>query len=104
MSTNNPVTQNRIKVKGYRDRELKEVAIQTMIEALKLKISRPANNLTDSLLNTGGKDLIEASPKDSFRGIGCSMYSKKTEQKSLWGENHLGKCLMRVRQNLREGL
>lgn len=53
------------------------------------------------LLGTGEKELAEASSKDRVWGIGFK--EKDAEgRRDEWGENRLGKALMRVREKIRE--
>ena len=63
---------------------------QVMYEAVKTKFSKHPK-IKAVLLDTGREDIIEDSPTDYYWGCG--------EDKS--GENHLGKILMRVREELR---
>lgn len=62
---------------------------------------RAHNKLMLLLLATGDALLAEASPQDRIWGIG---YSAETAPKDMqmWGENILGKALMKVRQDLSE--
>ncbi len=56
----------------------------------------------DYLLSTESKSLIEASPKDSFWGIGISLNDPDIiKKKSKWGRNIQGESLMLARQNLK---
>ena len=52
------------------------------------------------LLETSDRLLVEASPYDRTWGVGYSA-SKAEANRSNWGENLLGKALMRVRDRLR---
>ena len=59
-------------------------------------------HLKKILLGTGERILVEASPTDRIWGIGFN--SKDAPgNKDKWGENKLGKALMRVREQLRAG-
>ena len=51
-------------------------------------------DLTEILLSTGEQMIIENSPTDVYWGCGSDGC----------GQNHLGKILMRIRQEIREGL
>lgn len=55
-----------------------------------------------SLLATGDLIIVEASPYDRIWGIGYSPTTAPTSDPSTWGENLLGKALMKVRQMLNE--
>jgi len=56
--------------------------------------------IREKLLATGDKILVEASPKDALWGIGFAE-DHALEHLEEWGENLLGKALMRVRETLR---
>ena len=56
--------------------------------------------LKDFLLSTGNSEIIEASPVDNIWGIGFSS-DKAMENIDKWGQNLLGKCLMKVRAILK---
>lgn len=58
--------------------------------------------LKELLLATGDQELVEASPFDRVWGIGYKAEEAPTVSRKLWGENLLGKALMRVRSELRE--
>lgn len=60
-------------------------------------------HLGDLLLDTGDKELVEASPYDKIWGIGLSTYSADRFDKTKWkGTNWLGEVLMKVRADLRK--
>jgi len=50
---------------------------------------------------TGALTFWQASPRDSIWGIGFAAENAE-EMRAEWGENLLGKALMRVRERLRE--
>ena len=52
------------------------------------------------LLKTGDRLLVEASPYDRIWGVGYGAANAEANQDN-WGENLLGKALMRVRGRLR---
>ncbi|KAF6225706.1 hypothetical protein HO133_009706 [Letharia lupina] len=54
------------------------------------------------LLETGDRLLVEASPYDKIWGVGYSAANAAANEGN-WGENLLGKALMRVRDRLRSG-
>lgn len=56
--------------------------------------------IRERLLGTGERVLVEASPKDAIWGIGFAE-DHALEHLEEWGENLLGKALMRVRDTLR---
>ncbi len=56
--------------------------------------------LKEVLLESGDREIVEASPDDKIWGIGFK--SEEAEgRESEWGNNGLGKALMEVRQRLR---
>lgn len=59
--------------------------------------------LKESLLATGDKKLVEASPRDRIWGIGFGE-KNALSQKERWGLNLLGIALERTREALRESL
>lgn len=58
------------------------------------------DKLKDFLLSTGNREIVEASPVDSIWGIGFSS-DKAMENVDKWGQNLLGKTLMKVRAVLK---
>lgn len=59
--------------------------------------------LKQVLLNTGDKEIVEASPYDKIWGIGMSETDPDRFDKSKWrGTNWLGEVLMQVRTELRK--
>lgn len=59
------------------------------------------SDLRDVLLSTGDKVLVEASPDDKIWGIGFNA-DDAIGNESEWGNNGLGKALMKVRDKLRQ--
>lgn len=57
------------------------------------------DELKDFLLSTGNCEIVEASPVDNIWGIGFSS-DKAMENVDKWGQNLLGKILMKVREDL----
>lgn len=58
--------------------------------------------LKSLLLSTGDKLLVEASPYDRIWGIGLNKYNAIRTPMGHWrGQNKLGKCLMKVRDFIR---
>ena len=53
------------------------------------------------LLATGDKIIAEASPQDAIWGIGMAESHPNVTDQTVWGQNLLGKALMRVRNALR---
>lgn len=63
--------------------------------------SKEKAQLTEMLLATGDRELVEASPFDGIWGIGFGANAADANR-SEWGENLLGKAIMNVRKRLRE--
>lgn len=61
------------------------------------------NDLMQMLMDTGSKELVEASPTDRIWGIGFSA-SHAMSNTMMWGENKLGRCLMTVRSMIADAL
>jgi hypothetical protein len=69
-----------------------KIKVQVMYDCCLAKFTQN-QDLMDKFMGTGEEELIEDSPVDSFWGCGA-------DGKGL---NHLGKVLMRVRKDLRNG-
>ena len=65
-----------------------------------LKFSQD-ERLREILLNTGDRELVETSPNDRFWGIGFNT-DDALDDIDEWGENKLGKALMRARERIRK--
>ncbi|KAF4306330.1 hypothetical protein GTA08_BOTSDO05746 [Botryosphaeria dothidea] len=63
--------------------------------------SKEKAQLTEMLLATGDRELVEASPFDGIWGIGFGANAADANR-SERGENLLGKAIMNVRKRLRE--
>jgi len=64
----------------------------------------PGAPLRQLLLDTGDRELIEASPFDRIWGVGRKAEDVRREaggDRRGWGQNLLGKCLMATRERLR---
>lgn len=67
----------------------------------KANLAKFSGDLKQDLLETGDRELVEASPYDKIWGIGLGMDSKHLTDKTKWqGTNWLGETLMRVRDTL----
>jgi hypothetical protein len=67
----------------------------------KFTISEDAERLRILLMETGERELVEASPMDRIWGVGFNEKNAGYNRKK-WGQNLLGKALMVVRDRLRE--
>ena len=66
---------------------------------MKKKQNKELGNL---LKATGKYELVEANKEDKIWGIGMYDDDPNLMQKEFWGENLLGKVLMKVRQDILE--
>ncbi len=69
------------------------------LDMLRLKFGQ-ADRLRAALLGTGDALLVEASPTDRIWGIGFSEQEAEAHRHA-WGENLLGRALIKVRAELR---
>ena len=88
-------------VRGYDDATWMAECEGLMIPGLKSKFLQNEYCL-NTLLDTGDKIIVEASPYDKIWGIGLEESDHRALDQSQWlGKNLLGKCLMRVRDEIR---
>ena len=91
-------------VKGFSDAEWAKVRYDYMLQACRAKYSQNPD-LKQALLDTEDKILVEAALKDVVWGIGRGLDYPFLEDESKWlGQNLLGKVLMQVREELRNGI
>ena len=95
-----PVQMKKVKINNYKEEEWKKVCTDVMAEGVRLKFVTN-QELKNKLLQTGSKNLIEANPRDTYRGVGKGLYDKKLGNKNEWGRNELGKILMQLRSGLK---
>ena len=89
-------------VKGYIDAQWVAVREQVVFEACLAKFTQNPT-LTQQLLATGDRRIVEASPVDAIWGIGLGQDDPRAADPAKWqGLNLLGIVLMRVRATLRE--
>lgn len=81
--------------------DARKLEIVTQGNMHKFTISDDAQTLKAMLLDTGGRELVEASPADRIWGVGFKEHEAGTNR-HRWGENLLGKAIMEVRGRLRE--
>lgn len=74
-------------------------APKLVMDALKAKFDQHPR-LKQKLLDTRGKELVEASPTDRYWGVGLRMSDPAIKNKVNWGQNKLGKLLMELRDNI----
>ena len=103
MELKNPRDQKAIGrlVKGFDAAKWNEVAKKFVYEG---NLAKFGNNptMTRYILETGDKEIVEASPYDTIWGIGLGAGDPKRFDKAEWlGTNWLGEVLMDVRKTLR---
>ena len=86
------------KVKNFNNELWDKHKEDFMFNACYAKFSQN-DKLKDFLLSTGNHEIVEASPVDNIWGIGFSS-DNAMENVDKWGQNLLGKILMKVREDL----
>ena len=87
------------KVKNFNNELRDKHKEDFMFNACYAKFSQN-DKLKDFLLSTGNHEIVEASPVDNIWGIGFSS-DNAMENIDKWGQNLLGKTLMKVRAVLK---
>ena len=88
-------------VRGYDEKKWETVREQMMYDSIYLKFSQYPD-LHKQLLDTGNKILVEGTPFDPIWGVMIKWDDDRILDEKNWrGQNLLGKCLMRVRENLK---
>lgn len=80
---------------------LDKLKIVTEGNYLKFTASEHADVLKKELMETGDRELVEASPFDRIWGIGFREADAE-KNRHKWGENLLGRAVMDVRERLRK--
>ena len=91
-------------VKNFDNKIWDENKIRIYYDVIKAKFTEPTNEaIKKLLLDTGDAILVECSPYDRIWGIGYSKDSPEfiNRDTDKWGQNLLGKVLMRVRDDIR---
>ena len=89
------------RVRGLNEEEWNKNRLQYMREILIAKYTQH-QDLCEALLSTGRKKLAEGNSRDDFYGIGLALTHNDVLNPTVWrGNNHLGKLLMEVREELR---
>lgn len=86
------------KVVGFDEETWVEEREKAMMVALRYKLLQ-CPEFKQALIDSGDRVLVEASPYDRVWGIGFSTFTCLIHKKD-WGLNLLGKCLMKVRDEL----
>ena len=101
MKTTDPVQMKRTTITNFDKGKWEKESERIMEYGVYLKFTQN-EILGEYLKNTEGKDLVEANPSDTIWGIGMGMKSEKIQDKQNWGQNKMGKILMKIRENLRK--
>lgn len=90
-------------VSGFNHEVWDENREQIVYRGNLLKVTKPVgggSELLTKLLDTGDRYLVEASPYDKIWGIGFTAENAE-QNRSKWGQNLLGKALVKVRAEVR---
>ena len=101
MQSNNPTKIKAFgrKVRNFNESHWKTVRSDIMYDALILKFNQNIN-LTQLLLSTGNKTIVEAAARDRIWGAGMTAEQIINNNYVLKGRNLLGQVLMRVRDEI----
>jgi ribA/ribD-fused uncharacterized protein len=88
-------------VRGYDDQIWMAECENIMLPGLVSKFQQDSYSL-NTLLDTGDKIIVEASPSDRIWGIGMTAHDPRAINPDKWeGQNRLGKVLMKARDVIR---
>lgn len=91
-------------VRGFNLRIWENKCQTIMVDGLVSKFAQDEYSLNE-LINTGDREIVEASPTDKIWGIGLGIDDKNILAKSKWkGKNLLGIVLMKTRDIINEKL
>lgn len=104
MASEDPAFQKKMGrlVKGFSAAQWRNVCERVVFEGNWWKFSQN-RAYRETLMGTGERELCEASRADRLWGIGYNA-KEALQYRRLWGENLLGKGLMRVRKEIKERL
>lgn len=105
MSTSNPRDQKAIgrEIKGFDIPQWQMVCEDIVYTANVAKFTQN-EELRQTLIESGDRIIVEASPYDKIWGIGLAEGDPRCENSNLWeGKNLLGIALMRVRETITVG-
>ncbi|KAF7192837.1 N-glycosidase [Pseudocercospora fuligena] len=86
-------------VKNFKQK-LWDAECERIVEEGNFEKFRQNETLKKVLMGTGERVIVETSPNDRVWGIGLNS-EEAVGREAEWGQNLLGKCLMRVRERLR---
>lgn len=90
------------KVRNFDNKKWDEVKYDIVLTAVKAKFTQ-YDDLKEILLETGDAEIVEASPYDRIWGIGTNRPHEIMNKQKWKGQNLLGKVLMQVREELKNG-
>ncbi len=102
MSTGNAKKQKALgrQVRNFDTDEWNEVSMGHVVTANIAKFSQ-SESLLAELIESGDRELVEASPHDTIWGIGLHWNDDAVLDKEKWrGENKLGKAIMTARETI----
>jgi len=103
MATNTPRIQKEWgrKVQGFDKYKWNEVCREIVYKGNLAKFTQ-YEDLREQLMETGDRELVEASPYDRIWGIGMDVDHPDLENKAEWnGLNWLGEAITRVRETIK---
>jgi ribA/ribD-fused uncharacterized protein len=101
LKTTDPREQKKIgrSVKNFNSDSWTKICRDVVFQGNKAKFDQNPN-MKKVLLETGDKEIVEASPYDSIWGIGLDENDERANDKSKWlGTNWLGEVLMKLRDS-----
>ncbi|XP_053389879.1 riboflavin biosynthesis protein VVA0006-like [Mercenaria mercenaria] len=105
MNTTSPYEMKRLgnmKSENFNAKQWGQQSTEVLFKANWLKFTQN-ENLTNLLLATGSKILVEANPRDNIWGIGMDMWNSNAIHPNKWnGRNRFGSILMDIRGWLRQ--
>lgn len=87
------------KVPDFNDKTWERERFAIVVRGNYLKFTQDPG-LKTLLLDTGSRELVEASPRDRIWGVGFGA-KNAGKRRADWGLNLLGKALMEVRESIR---
>lgn len=91
------------KVENFKPKEWDKVKFEIVCQGSWLKFTKGEAWLREKLLETGERELVEASPRDRVWGVGFSV-GEAESRRAEWGMNLLGRALMTTREQIRAGI